>query len=314
MPSYNMTGYKWAGFTDYDSSVRMTVTDDDDQMDWYGQDTGESERVEIDGDTFDIRMTGTIKTKFVDSDGNKHTEDFVFTSTGDGYYFVPPPGSAFDEGSSITRFANNRWSDTDGVDYDEVVCFTPGARILTDKGWTAAGLLRPGDRVQTVDNGFQPVKWAGRSDIPNGRQRAQGLNPICIKKDCFGPGLPARDLFVSPQHRFCMTGTETLFGEAEMLAPAKALVDGHRVTTSHTMATLAYCHILLENHEILFSEGIWTESFQPSMRTLQILTDQAKADLSKVMSQSDWHMPAARSSLRPWEARLLTTSQFSLCA
>ncbi len=312
--SYEMTAYKWAGFTEYDESVEMTVTDDDDQMDWYGQDTGQAETAEIDGETFSISMTGTIKTSFTDSEGQTHTEDFTYTYTSDGYYFIPPPGSSFDEGSTLNSFPDNRWEDTSGVNYEEVVCFTPGCQILTDKGLRPAAVLKPGDLIQTADNGVQRIKWVGRSDLPALRRVARNLHPIRIRKGAFGDGCPNRDIHVSPQHRFCLNGTDHLFGEPEMLAAAKTLIDGVRVEKVRSWAGVSYVHILFDRHELINCNGLWTESFQPAKRSLKTLSPDMAGALAKVIGTAPAPMRAARSALKPWEVPVIPPERIFLSA
>ena len=305
MPTYELTAYKWAGFTQYSDSVEFNVTDDDGQLDWYGQDTGSAETVSIDGDSHTIRWSGTIETTFVDSDGQTHTEDMVYSYTSDGYYMIPQSGSAFDEGSTIKTFPTNTWKDKDGIDYDEVICFTPDCRIDTVRGPVPAGDLRPGDLLQTADNGLQPLRWIGRSDIPGLKRVASDLHPVRILKDAFGPGRPARDIRVSPQHRFCLGNASLLFHDTEMLAPAKGLVDGTRVQMDRSARGVSYVHLLLDRHELLLCEGVWTESFQPSFRTIGMMHPDTRSDLARTLGNGLVRYQAVRPALKPWEVPLL---------
>ena len=305
MPTYDMTAFKWAGFTKYSKSVDFKVTDDDDQMDWSGKDTGTAEKVSIDGEGHSVKWSGTIETKFVDSDGETHTEDMIYSYTSDGYYVVPMKGSEFDEGSKIKCFTKNKWKDTDGVDYDEVVCFTPDCRIETARGPVAAGDLRPGDRLLTADNGLQPLRWIGQSDVPGLKRVASDLHPVLIRKDAFGPGRPRRDIRVSPQHRFCFDNAAVMFHDDEMLAPAKGLVDGTRVVRDRAARAVSYVHLLLDRHELLFCEGVLTESFQPSFRTMATMSPRSKAALAREIGSRMSDYGAARPALRPWEVPLL---------
>jgi hypothetical protein len=304
MPTYEMTAYKWAGFTQYSDSVDFTVTDDDDQLDWYGQDTGSAEMVSIDGVGHSIQWSGTIETRFVDSDGQAHTEDIVYSYTSDGYYLIPQADSAFDEGSTIRCFSGG-WSDTDGIDYEEVVCFTPDCRIDTPRGPVPVTALRPGEMLLTADHGPQPLRWIGRSDIPGLKRVAGDLHPILIRKDAFGPGRPARDIRVSPQHRFCLGDAALLFHDEEMLAPAKGLVDGSRVVVDRSARPVSYVHLLLDRHELLFCDGVQTESFQPSFRTMAMMDPRTRSDLAQAIGDRMAHYTAVRPALRPWEAPLL---------
>lgn len=298
------TVYEWQGFTTYGEGKPATFSDDDDRLDWFGQDTGVAETLTIDGETHTVRWSGTITTRFKDSDGDEHTEDLIYTYTSNGYYVVPMADSQFDEGSTIRCFEGG-WSDTDGIAYDEVICFTPGCRIETDRGPVAAGALRAGDRVQTADNGVQPLRWTGRSDLPGFRRIAGNLHPVHIRKDAFGPGRPARNIAVSPQHRFCLGGGDLLFHSEETLVPAKGLIDGRRVLRHRAMAGISYVHLLFDQHEVIFCEGLATESFLPTPRNLSTLSHRARARLHKAIGRVPAGYVAARPVLRPWEAPLL---------
>ncbi|MGI3184636.1 Hint domain-containing protein [Nioella aestuarii] len=305
MPTHELTAYKWAGFTQYSGTVEFTVTDDDDQLDWAGQDTGSAETVSIDGNIHEVQWSGTIETQFVDSDGQVHTEDLVYSYTTDGYYIIPQEGSAFDAGCTISCFPTNSWKDMDGIDYDDVVCFTPDCRIETKRGPIPAGALREGDLLHTADNGLQALRWIGRSDIPGLKRVARDLHPVLIRKDAFGPGQPARDIRVSSQHRFCIGDAALMFHNEEMLAPAKGLVDGNRVLHNRSARAVSFVHLLLDRHELLFCEGVQTESFQPSYRTLAMMAPRTQMSLARALGDRMAAYQAVRPALKPWEAPLL---------
>lgn len=303
--THDLTAYKWAGFTEYSGAVGFAVTDDDGQLDWYGQDTGSAESVSIDGESHSIRWSGSIETQFTDSDGQIHTEDLIYSYTTDGYYVIPMAGSAFDEGSTIKSFSGHSWKDTDGIDYDEVICFTPDCQIETSRGPIAADELRPGDLLQTADNGLQPLRWIGRSVVPGLKRVACDLHPVLIRKDAFAPGRPARDIRVSPQHRFCLKMTALMFHDDEMLAPAKGLLDGNGIVQDKSARAVSYVHLLLDRHELLFCEGLETESFQPSLRTMAMMAPRTRTDLARAIEGGIDRYHAVRPSLKPWEAPLL---------
>jgi len=308
---HEVTAYPWKGFTSYEAGQDATIHDDDGQLDWYGQDTGTGETMDIGGQSHDIHWSGTITTRFADSDGTEHVEELIYTYTSEGYYVIPMDGSAFDGGSTIRCFQGG-WNDTDGIDYDEVICFTPGCRIDTDRGPVAAAALRLGDRVQTADNGYQRLRWIGRSDLPGLKRIAANLHPVRLRRDAFGPGRPARDIAVSPQHRFCLPGGDMLFHSEEILAPAKGLVDGRRVLRDRAAAGLSYIHLLFDRHEVIFCEGMATESFQPSPRNMKVLSRQARTRLQREIGTDPPEYIAARPVLRPWEAPLLFQARAGL--
>lgn len=142
-------------------------------------------------------------------------------------------------------------------------CFVEGAVIATDRGAVAIEELRVGDRVLTRDSGYQPIRWIGARHFDEETlARYTELQPVVIGEGAFGPGVPARDLHVSPQHRVLLSGAVSLdlSGESESLISAVDLVGQPGVERSDaTCAT--YYHLLFDAHEIVLSDGCWTESF-----------------------------------------------------
>ncbi|MDT9694193.1 Hint domain-containing protein, partial [Streptomyces sp. P9(2023)] len=80
-----------------------------------------------------------------------------------------------------------------------------------------------------------------------------------------GAGVPARDLVVSPQHRVLVGSriAQRLFGCGEALVAARHLLGLAGVSVDHPAGGLTYLHLGFEHHEIVRSEGMWTESFFP---------------------------------------------------
>lgn len=142
---------------------------------------------------------------------------------------------------------------------ENIICFTPGTRILTENGERRIETLRPCDLIVTRDNRLQPLRWVGRKIVP----AMDKLAPIQMRAGAL-PGL-TRDLLVSPQHRMLMSGfrTELMFGEPEVLVAAKHLVNGRDVQIK-TGGFVTYMHLMFDRHEVIFAEGAATESFQIS--------------------------------------------------
>ena len=119
-------------------------------------------------------------------------------------------------------------------------------------------------------------------------------------------------MMVSPQHRVLMEGAraEMFFGESEVLVPAKHLTNLAEVTRALPVEGVTYVHILFDRHEIVQSEGIWTESFQPAERTLGALDADARAEVLAIFPElalDESIFPAARLSLKAHEARVLVS-------
>jgi Hint domain len=143
-------------------------------------------------------------------------------------------------------------------------CFTPGTRIATPHGMRIIDDLAPGDAISTTQ-GPQPLVWLGHLHVNAAQARTPAFRPIRIRAGALGNGLPQRDMLVSPQHRFVLSGwrAEMLFGAAEVLVAAKHLVNDLTIRPVDIDA-LTYLHLLLPAHHIIMAEGALTESLHPS--------------------------------------------------
>ena len=185
-----------------------------------------------------------------------------------------------------------------------VVCFVRGTRIKTDMGEVSIEDLQPGDRVLTLDNGYQPIRWIGSSQ----RQAVGALAPIRIAAGALGN---ERDLLVSPQHRMLLRGWQAslMFGEAEVLVAAKALVNDRTIRVQEG-GTVEYFHMLFDRHEIVFAEGAASESFHPGQQGWKALDEGTRVEILDLFPELadggfDGYGPAARLSLKDYEGRIL---------
>jgi hypothetical protein len=147
-----------------------------------------------------------------------------------------------------------------------VICVTPGTRLATPEGARAIEDLRPGDRVLTADNGPQPVVWVGRRHLTGARLYAMPhLRPVRIRGGALGAGVPEGVLAVSPQHRVLVRGAvaRALWNTPEVLVEAAHLIDDRAVTVDCSARSVTYVHVLLEAHQIVWANGVATESFHP---------------------------------------------------
>jgi hypothetical protein len=74
-----------------------------------------------------------------------------------------------------------------------------------------------------------------------------------------------------------------------------------------------YVHILFDRHQVVFSEGLATESFLPGPQTAQSFEAEIVAEICALFPEIDpetgaGYSPAARRTLKRYEARLLMTS------
>ena len=142
--------------------------------------------------------------------------------------------------------------------------------IATGTGEVPVETLRPGDKVVTRDSGLQTIRWIG-SHRYDGRElaRAPHLYPILIRAGALGDGMPERDMRLSPNHRVLVTSDQTAlyFEDREVLVAAKHLVNNRGVYEVESIG-VTYLHLLFDRHEVVLSNGTWSESFHPTDRSL----------------------------------------------
>lgn len=202
-------------------------------------------------------------------------------------------------------------SDQDTVTINILICVLRGTRIETAAGPVPVEQLEAGDIVLTLDNGPQPVRWIGSKSLSLAElARDPTLRPIRISQGALGHGRPGRDLLVSPNHRVLLSDwrAEMLFGETEVLVPAKALVNDQSIQVELSDTAVEYFHILFDTHEIIQTEGAPTESFHPGRHSVRELGDAVKVELHRFFPQlfeTNGYGDTARLSLRPWEGELI---------
>jgi len=186
---------------------------------------------------------------------------------------------------------------------ENIVCFTRGTMIETPDGEVAIEDLAEGDMVMTRDHGAQPLRWIGSKALP-----AHGkLAPVMIKAGALDND---RDLKVSQLHRMLVTDwrAELMFGETEVLATAKHLVNGDTIYVAEG-GEVEYFHMLFDNHEIVTANGAASESFHPGEQGMSWLEEEMREEIFAIFPelrvQLDGYGPAARMSLKAFEARAL---------
>ena len=246
------------------------------------------------GDDYDVLdLTGTnfnITSQTVDPDGNSTSGTIDFFD-GDG-----------------ARTGTMTFKEIEEI----IPCFTPGTRIATPQGERLVEDLEVGDRVITRDNGIQEIRWLGVRRL-NGLELALSdhLQPVRIRKGALGGGLPERDMMVSPNHRVLIANDRTAlyFEDREVLVAAKHLV-GMEGVEKVTRSAVTYIHFMFDQHEVVLSDGAWTESFQPGDLTLRGMDSDQRRELLELFpeletQQGQINYPAARRALKKHEAALL---------
>ncbi|WP_299372606.1 Hint domain-containing protein [uncultured Tateyamaria sp.] len=210
---------------------------------------------------------------------------------------------------------NFTYTVTDGTDTDtgfvnatSIPCFVAGTLIETTRGPVPVETLQPGDLVMTEDDGPQPLRWIGTRTVAAEADFA----PILIRAGTFGS---QADVMVSPLHRVLVRDSlaELLFGEAEVLVAAKDLINDHSVLRQ-TGGTVTYVHLMFDKHQVVFSEGLATESFLPGPQTTKSFEKEIVAEICAIFPEldprtGDGYSPSARRTLRRYEADLWRKAQ-----
>jgi hypothetical protein len=193
-----------------------------------------------------------------------------------------------------------------------VICFTPETMISTEYGARAIRDIRPGDRILTRDNGPQEVLWRGYRRMTGARLHVMPhLRPVRIRADALGQGRPGEDLLVSPQHRMLIKGPAALalFNTPEVLVAAEDLINDQTIMTDHSARDVTYVHILLEHHNIVWANGLETESFHPSNTALDTVAEDQRASLLEIIPEFAFNPDAygdyARRNISAAEAAIL---------
>ncbi|MDA7483360.1 Hint domain-containing protein [Planktomarina temperata] len=234
----------------------------------------------------------------------------VIVTTPGGYATFTPAITPVITGTEIRLEAfGNDFMSMDNANL-QIACFTRGSQIKTQSGEVAIEDLAVGDRVETLDHRLQPIRWIGSSKC----QATGNMAPILIRKGALGN---TRVLRVSPQHRMLLSGwhAEVLFGEREVLATAKSLVNDHSILREEG-GEVEYFHMLFDSHEIVYAEGAPSESFHPGAEGWKALDEPTRNEILELFPQLangnfDSYGPSARASLKYKEGSLLSHSMIS---
>ncbi len=258
----------------------------------------------------DGNLVGTFKGTFTDDGGNVfvvvETVPSSGANTGEWKIYAP-------EGADDVPPKTIGEDDLDDSDYI-VPCFVAGTLIQTDLGKRPIEDLKPGDLVQTMDHGFQPIRWIGSRKLDAVDLALKPtLLPICIRAGALGKNVPSRDLIVSPQHRVLLSGwrEELLFGEQYVLAAAKHLVNGETIY-QHQTTEVEYFHMLFDQHEIVLAENAHSESFHPGDYIIDKMDKNTRNEIFEIFPElrdnASAYGPTVQPTLKQYECMMLQTS------
>lgn len=136
-----------------------------------------------------------------------------------------------------------------------VTCFATGTRIATPNGQRPVETLKPGDRVTLLSGQPATIRFVGHRHVALHDHPAPAeVRPLRIRAHALGPGMPARDLLLSPEHAIYAGG---------VLIPVQCLTDGDLIAPV-AIDDVTYWHIQLDRHEVILAEGLPVESYLDS--------------------------------------------------
>jgi len=237
------------------------------------------------------RVEAEYELTLQDPDGNSYTVlGFNINEAGGGASFGTVEGLAFvggvggfpPVGVPLTVTSASEGPSQPYSDLATPPCFTAGSMIATPKGPVAVEDLQPGDLVETLDHGPQPLRWIGCLHVPGEVLRHDPrFRPVRVRRDVFGTGRPDRDSWLSQQHRVLVSDwrAAVFFGEDEVLVPVKKLANDSTVLIDSGLQDVIYVHLLFDRHEIVTVDGLTSESFFPDASTGAICPTRAELAL-----------------------------------
>lgn len=136
--------------------------------------------------------------------------------------------------------------------FSSVACFAAGTRIATVSGERVVESLAIGDEIRVLTGETLPMVWVGHRTVDCLRHPDPvSVQPVRITAHAFGPGEPARDLILSPDHALYLSG---------VLIPVKHLINGRSIRQEN-WTRVTYYHVELPHHDILLAEGLAAESY-----------------------------------------------------
>lgn len=234
-------------------------------------------------------QTGAVITVTVFSQGGDASDVWGFatdTPLIDGVSYVKTGGS--NDGTSLYS--------------DFITCFGPETSVLTASGYRDAYTLDVGDMVWTLHDGYQPVRWVGRTKVV-----ADGAFAPVV----FAPGAIGneKELIVSQEHRIYMRDTASivLFGVPDVLIAAKHLC-GLPGVALRPCNSISYVHFMFDRHQIIIANGVESESFYLSDHSVSGVEANQKRELLALFPSLeqgiDGFGAAAAMPLKAFEAKV----------
>lgn len=204
-------------------------------------------------------------------------------------------------GDEAGQIGNVTFENFETINFN-VICFSAGTMISTINGERNISTLSIGDKVFTLDNNYQRIRWIGSTTLDKiDLVMTPKLKPIRIAAGALGAGLPEKDLTVSPQHRMLVRSivAERMFGQQEVLVPAVKLLPLDGVEIVEEVESVTYWHMLFERHEIVVANGAPSESLFTGPEALKSVSPASRREILALFPD------IAKQGYSPQPARLI---------
>ncbi|WP_298295521.1 Hint domain-containing protein [uncultured Litoreibacter sp.] len=239
-------------------------------------------------------ISGTWNVTLVGADGAANVV-LSASTTGQVLNFTGTAGSNYSE----IRFTPTGAGQFIAIDSltAEITCYLEGTGIATPDGDVAVEDLQPGDVIMTADGGTTEVKWVGIQPVDTRKATPSKVNPICLVKGAIADNVPARDLFVSPDHAIEIDG---------LLFNAHALVNGRSIFQARNMPLdgFTYYHIDTGAHEVIMAENCPSESYLDAVGRENFVNGDERADAPIIPEMALPRIAAKRMVPQPLAAAL----------
>jgi len=281
-----LVGMTFGGVGDSLVNDFVTISSVGNPGSFYDMDNSPNDRFSVDGgaaQTFDGTAIYNATITYIDGTTQTYTA-VLFQDTAGNTYLAPEFSANADqtslEAGAIRSITLDSLSGNDFAgmaasreSWNFVSCFVRGTKIETATGQVPVQELKTGDMIRTVDHGFQTLRWIG-----NRKVQAEGaFAPVKFCKGALGN---TEDFWVSPQHRIFLSGwrAELHFGQPEVLIAAKNLINGDTILRD-SGGDVDYYHIMFDQHELVYSAGIETESFHPGLMGWGTLPETSREEI-----------------------------------
>jgi hypothetical protein len=174
---------------------------------------------------------------------------------------------------------------TGGTDFT-IACFCRGTLIRTPSGEMPVEMLAIGDEVTTLSGRARPIRWIGRRAYDSRFIRGnRAVLPIRVSAGALAPGVPARDLWLSPAHSLFRDG---------VLVPVNLLLNGASVVQAGRVERVEYFHLELDEHDIVFADGAPVETLVDCDNRLMFANGSVYAQLYPEDARPRWRFCAPR--------------------